>query len=76
MSDPARYRSREEVEEYRQHHDPITTMKEYLLNNKKTTEAKLKEVEGEIKGIINNSVKYAQDSSEPSEDELYKDVYK
>ena len=74
MSDPARYRSREEVEEYRQHRDPINSMKQHLLKNKKITEKKLKEVETNVKEIINKAVKFAQESSEPQEGILYDDV--
>ena len=76
MSDPARYRAKDEVEDYKKHHDPIIYLKEYILKNNQNVEENLKNVEKEVKEIVKESVYYAQNSDEPSANELYTDVYK
>lgn len=75
MSDPAKYRSKEEVEEYRQKHDPIETMSSYLLKNKVVTQAKLDEIENKIAHELKEVIESSKNSPEPSEDELYTDIY-
>src|SRR6185369_1890676 len=52
MSDPAKYRSKEEVAKMRQEHDPIDRLREYILSNKVADEAKLKDFDREIKEIV------------------------
>lgn len=74
MSDPANYRSKEEVEEYKQR-DPITAVRRTLLTNKWATEAQLEQIDTEIKEVVNASVKFAEESPYPPVDELYLDVY-
>ena len=74
MSDPAKYRTREEVQEMREHHDPIEMLKNRLLDAKHVKEDDLKQIEAEIREIVNDSAQFAQDSPEPHPDELWTDV--
>ncbi len=76
MSDPAKYRSKDEVEDYKTNHDPIASMRTYMLKNIKNIEEELKIVEKDIKSKVRECADYAQNSNEPSLDELYIDVYK
>lgn len=75
MSDPGNYRSKEEVLNMREHHDPITSYTSYLLENKLATEEQLKTIEKEVKKIIEEAVEFAQNSPEPDADELYTEVH-
>jgi pyruvate dehydrogenase E1 component alpha subunit len=74
MSDPGKYRSKEEVDNMRTHNDPIDKVRAYILENKIATEDALKTIEADIKIIINDTVEFAQTSPEPDESELYTDV--
>ena len=74
MSDPAKYRSKEEVQKMRQERDPIENLKALLLKEGHANEADLKELDKEIKSRVLESADYAQSSPEPSPAELYKDV--
>lgn len=74
MSDPAKYRSRDEVDEMRKDHDPITTLKDDLLDNGDIDEAGLKEIDTEVRKIVNESAEFAQNSPEPAPQELYTDI--
>lgn len=74
MSDPAKYRTKEELEEYKGR-DPLLSTKAAILENKYADEAWFKEVDAEIKKIVDDSVKFAEESPYPSVDELYKDIY-
>ena len=73
MSDPAKYRTRDEVDEIRKNSDPIDNIKEILLNTG-IKEDELKAVDAEVKLTINEAAKFAQESPEPSIDELFKDI--
>ena len=73
MSDPAKYRTRNEVDEIRKNSDPIDNIKEILLNTG-IKEDELKAVDAEVKLTINEAAKFAQESPEPSIDELFKDI--
>ncbi|KAA8396890.1 pyruvate dehydrogenase (acetyl-transferring) E1 component subunit alpha, partial [Acetobacter sp. DmW_125128] len=73
MSDPAKYRTRDEVDEVRKTRDPIEHVKHILLDSG-VTEAELKTMETEIKSIVNDSAEFAQTSPEPDPAELYTDV--
>ena len=73
MSDPAKYRTRNEVDEIRKNSDPIDNIKEILLNIG-IKEEELKAVDAEVKLTINEAAKFAQESPEPSIDELFKDI--
>ena len=75
MSDPAKYRSKEEVQKMRTEHDPIERLSHVLVENKLATEAELKELDKEVKGIISDAADFAQTSEEPDPKELYTDVY-
>jgi pyruvate dehydrogenase E1 component subunit alpha len=74
MSDPAKYRSKEEVAKMRQEHDPIDRLREYILSNKVADEAKLKDIDREIKEIVSAATEFAQQSPEPDPAELWTDV--
>jgi pyruvate dehydrogenase E1 component alpha subunit len=73
MSDPAKYRTREEVQEVREHRDPITHA-ERELEKLGVKEEELKAIDKEIKGIIVEAAKFAEDAPEPDPSELYTDV--
>ncbi|MFT8884799.1 MAG: pyruvate dehydrogenase (acetyl-transferring) E1 component subunit alpha [Acetobacter papayae] len=73
MSDPAKYRTREEVENVRKHHDPIEHVKHILLEAG-VEEAALKAMDTEIKAIVNDAADFAQTSPEPDPSELLTDV--
>jgi pyruvate dehydrogenase E1 component alpha subunit len=74
MSDPAKYRSKDEVEEYKSK-DPIEVTKQILLDNKFATEADIEAIDNRIAEIVEDSVKFAEESPYPDASELYKDVY-
>jgi pyruvate dehydrogenase E1 component alpha subunit len=74
MSDPAKYRSKEEVAKMRQEHDPIDRLREYILSNKVADEAKLKDFDREIKEIVSAATEFAQQSPEPDPSELWTDI--
>jgi pyruvate dehydrogenase E1 component alpha subunit len=73
MSDPAKYRSREEVQSVRDKSDPIEQVKREL-EEMKVTEAELKTIEQEIRKIVNESADFAEQTPEPDPAELYTDV--
>ena len=75
MSDPAKYRSKDEVSRMRQEHDPIDQVKKRLIDGGMADEAKLKEIDKEIKDIITVAADFAQQSPEPDPAELWTDVY-
>jgi len=74
MSDPAKYRSRDEVTKTRSERDPIDMAKHRLLDEKWVTEDELKAIDKEIKAIVVDSAEFAQTSPEPDPSELYTDV--
>ena len=74
MSDPHKYRTKDEVSEY-QEKDPITHVKNILLAKKWMTEEEIKAVEKEVKAEVEESVKFAEESPLPEPQELYEDVY-
>ncbi|WP_431284476.1 pyruvate dehydrogenase (acetyl-transferring) E1 component subunit alpha [Humitalea sp. 24SJ18S-53] len=73
MSDPAKYRTREEVQKMREQHDCIDTLRTHLLANG-VTEADLKTIDDEVKAIVADSAEFAQSSPEPDESELWTDI--
>ncbi|MBB3065910.1 MULTISPECIES: pyruvate dehydrogenase (acetyl-transferring) E1 component subunit alpha [Limibacillus] len=75
MSDPAKYRSREEVQKMRSEHDPIDQLKKLILDNKLGEEDALKKIDREVKDIVSDAAEFAQNSQEPDPSELYTDVY-
>jgi pyruvate dehydrogenase E1 component alpha subunit len=74
MSDPAKYRTKEEVDRYRSERDPIDHVRKLLLDGKMADEAALKAVDAEIRKIVNDSAEFAQHSPEPDPSELWTDV--
>lgn len=74
MSDPAKYRTKEEVDEVKKTRDPIDHIKT-LLAAANATEEELKVIDNEIKAIVAEAVQFAQESPEPDPSELYTDVY-
>jgi pyruvate dehydrogenase E1 component alpha subunit len=73
MSDPGKYRSKEEVEKMRAEQDPLERLKK-LLDGEGVKEDELKSIEKEIKEIVNEAAQFAQDSPEPAPEELWTDV--
>ena len=69
MSDPQKYRTKDEVSEY-QEKDPITHVKNVLLDNKWITEEEIKAVEKEVKAEVEEAVKFAEESPLPEPNEL------
>ena len=75
MSDPAKYRTREEVQKMRDERDPIESVRQMLLTGKHASEDDLKSIDKEIKDIVNESAEFAKESPEPALDELWTDIY-
>jgi len=74
MSDPAKYRTKEEVQEIREQRDPIEQLKKTMVEAELTDEDQLKAVDKEIRGVVNEAASFAQDSPEPEAKELWTDV--
>ena len=74
MSDPAKYRTKEELEEYKKK-DPIEKVRVILLKNKYLTETDLKEIDDSIKAVVAASVKFAEDSDFPAAEQAFENVY-
>lgn len=75
MSDPAKYRSKEEVTEMKEKRDPIDHIKNILISKHKFNEDELKALDKEIRQSVNDAVEFAKNSPEPDEAELWTDVY-
>ena len=73
MSDPAKYRTKEEVENYKETRDPITRLLG-RMNEMGISEEDIKVIDGEVKKIVNEAAQFAQDSPLPDESELWTDV--
>ena len=74
VTDPQKYRTKDEVEEYKDQ-DPIIKVRKTILENNFATEAALQEIDEKINGIVEASVKFAEDSPWPDDNEVLKDVY-
>ncbi len=74
MSDPAKYRTREEVDDVREHSDPIKRCEARILAGKFADEAALKAIDKDIKAIVKESADFAQQSPLPAPEELYTDI--
>jgi pyruvate dehydrogenase E1 component alpha subunit len=74
MSDPAKYRTKEEVEDYKKK-DPLEVVKSTMLKNKFADEKWFDEMETKIETIINDSVEFAENSAWPDPEALWEDVY-
>jgi pyruvate dehydrogenase E1 component alpha subunit len=75
MSDPAKYRSKEEVAEYKEHRDPIEGLKNHMVKNGVANEENLKEIDKKIRDRVQQAVDFAENSPEPDESELWTDIY-
>ena len=76
MSDPAKYRTREEVDEIRTHHDPIDMARQRIIEKKFANEEALKKIDAEIRDQVNQAAEFATHDPEPDPSELYTDVYR
>ncbi|MGE5503861.1 MAG: pyruvate dehydrogenase (acetyl-transferring) E1 component subunit alpha [Actinomycetota bacterium] len=74
MSDPAKYRTKEEVTRMREQHDPIDHLRERLLKDAVVDEVGLKEIDREVKAIVGEAADFSQTSPEPDPSELWTDV--
>jgi len=74
MSDPAKYRSREEVDKVRAEHDPIEQVRLRLIDKGFATEDELKAIDKEVRAIVNEAAEFAQNDPEPDVAELYTDI--
>ena len=74
MSDPAKYRTKEEVEEYKQR-DPIEVVRKTILAKKYATEKELEAIDQRIIQVVEDSVKFAEESKYPDPSEALKDIY-
>jgi pyruvate dehydrogenase E1 component alpha subunit len=75
MSDPAKYRPKEEVDKVRTEHDPIEQVRSRLLKRGFTTEDSLKKIDAEVRAVINEAAEFATNDAEPDPAELWTDVY-
>ncbi|MDE3115469.1 MAG: pyruvate dehydrogenase (acetyl-transferring) E1 component subunit alpha [Pseudomonadota bacterium] len=75
MSDPAKYRSREEVNDVREKRDPIDHLGQKLIARGTASADDLKAIDKDIRQIVNNAAEFASESPEPAPEELYTDVY-
>ena len=73
MSDPAKYRTREEVDAMRKQHDPIDQLRE-VLHKQNVTEDRLKDIDADVKAIVLRATEFAQTSPEPDPSELFTDI--
>lgn len=74
MSDPAKYRSKEEVQKMRSERDPIDQLREKILGEGHADEDALKRIDREVKDIVADAAEFAQNSPEPDPSELWTDV--
>jgi pyruvate dehydrogenase E1 component alpha subunit len=74
MSDPAKYRTRDEVEKVRSEQDPIEQVRQRLLQNKWLSEDELKQIDAKVRAVVNEAAEFATNDPEPDPSELYTDV--
>ena len=75
MSDPAKYRTREEVEKMKSEKDAIEHVRDLLVNSGLASDEELKAIDKEIKEVVNAAAEFAKDSPEPDLSELWTDIY-
>ena len=73
MSDPAKYRTKDEVSEFKDKRDPITQVKSMLLDGL-ASEDEIKAIDKEIKAIVNEAAEFSKTSPEPEAEELWTDI--
>jgi pyruvate dehydrogenase E1 component alpha subunit len=76
MSDPAKYRTKEEVDKVRTEHDPIEQVRKRLLEKKWASEDDLKKIDASVRATVNQASEFATQDAEPDPSELYADVYR
>ncbi|MGA8603240.1 MAG: pyruvate dehydrogenase (acetyl-transferring) E1 component subunit alpha [Beijerinckiaceae bacterium] len=76
MSDPAKYRSKEEVQRMREEHDPIEQVRTRLLKGNQASEDELKQIDGKIRAVVAEAAEFATHDPEPDPSELWTDVYR
>jgi pyruvate dehydrogenase E1 component alpha subunit len=74
ISDPQKYRSKDEVDEYKQQ-DPLQKVLQTILENKYATQEEINAIDARINAVVEESVKFAEESPWPDDSEVYKDVY-
>ena len=74
ISDPGKYRSKEELDEYKEK-DPIIRLKKTILDNEEVTESELNAIDERVEKIVEESVKFAEESPWPDDSEVLKDIY-
>jgi pyruvate dehydrogenase E1 component alpha subunit len=74
MSDPAKYRSKEEVAKMREQHDPIDQLRKLLIDGGRVTEEALKEIDHKVKAVVGDAADFAQASPEPDPSALWTDI--
>src|SRR5499426_4925787 len=75
MSDPAKYRPKEEVDKVRAEHDPIEQVRSRLLKKGFATEDSLKKIDAQVRAVVNEAAEFATNDAEPDPAELWTDVY-
>jgi pyruvate dehydrogenase E1 component alpha subunit len=76
MSDPAKYRTKEEVDKVRTEHDPIEQVRKRLLDRKLASEDELKKIDASVRATVNEASEFATQDPEPDPSELYTDMYR
>jgi pyruvate dehydrogenase E1 component alpha subunit len=76
MSDPAKYRTKEEVQKMRTEHDPIEQVRARILDKGLAGEDELKQIDKDVRAIVNEAAEFAQNAPEPDTSELYTDILK
>jgi pyruvate dehydrogenase E1 component alpha subunit len=74
MSDPAKYRSKDEVQKVRTEQDPIEQVRARILEQKIMSEDEIKKIDGEIRNLVNEAADFATHDAEPDVSELYTDI--
>ena len=74
MSDPAKYRTKEEVQEMRERHDPIDRLRKVIVDQGAASEDDFKRLDKETRDIVNEAARFAQDAPEPAPSELWTDI--
>ncbi len=75
MSDPAKYRSKDEVQKMRAESDPIEQVRQRLIASSQATDDDLKAIDRKVRAIVADAAEYAQRDQEPDPAELYTDIY-
>lgn len=75
MSDPAKYRTRQEVQEMRERHDPIENLRGRIIEQELIDDETLKAIDKEVREKVNSATRFAQDDPEPEADELMDDIW-